>query len=164
MNKSKIYNLEGEILLSEELYENKVFFRKMCDSIVEIKIYEILKLNPHPNIVEVYRYNNRYVDIELLDTDLIGVEPLDIKNTMNEVKKYLQKLGIVYIDWKDEQIGINKEGKLKLFDFDGSGIIDPGSLKWIIPPRKYFSYNKAIEKGIIKPLEIDDFAFNENFK
>ena len=164
MNKSKIYNFSGDILLSDEVYKNQFFFRKMTNSIVEIKIYEMLKSNPHPNIVEVYRFNDRSVDIELLDTDLIKIDPLDIKNTMNGVKKYLQKLGIVYIDWKEDQIGISKEGKLKLFDFDGSGIIDPKSFEWIIRPPKYYSYNKAIEKGIIKPLEIDNFTFNENFK
>jgi serine/threonine protein kinase len=36
-------------------------------------------------------------------------------------KNHLQTLGIMYIDWKPDNIGIDPDGKYKLFDFDLSG-------------------------------------------
>ena len=87
----------------------------------------------------------------------------DIRNTLLDIKKHLQNLGIIYIDWKNDQFGIDKDGKLKIFDFDGSGIIDKKTYKWIIKPPPFFSYNKAIKYGITNPLEIDNFSFNDNF-
>jgi len=45
-------------------------------------------------------------------------------NAMKKVKTFLQSLGIIYMDWKIDNVGRGKDGNYKLFDFDGSGIID----------------------------------------
>lgn len=171
MNESKIYTSEGEILKLEnsetlklEKKYNNYFFRKNSNSIVEIKIYEILKLNYHPNIVSIYGYGKDHVDIEVLDTDLSKTDKVDIKNTMCKVKDFLQNLGIVYIDWKYDQIGIDQKGNIKIFDFDGSGIIDRKTSEWTLIPCSWYSYNKAVTKGITNPIAIDNFSFNDNFK
>ena len=81
---------------------------------------------------------------------------------MRSVKKYLQQLGVMYIDWKLDNIGIS-ERRFKLFDFDVSGLIDVNN-KWIIEPPKYWSYNKAIQNGMKTPIEIDNYAFNYGLK
>ena len=127
-------------------------------------LYLILKLNYHPNIVNIYNYEKNYIDIELLNTDLSKIDKSDIKNTMLQVKHFLQNLGIIYIDWKYDQIGTDQRGNIKIFDFDGSGIINKENLQWILPPPRFYSYNKAITEGITNPFEIDNFSFNENFK
>ena len=171
MNESKIYTSEGEIIKIEnseilklEKKYNKNFFRKISDSIVEKEIYKILKLNYHPNIVNIYNLEGNYIDIELLNTDLSKIDRLHIKHTMLQVKDFLQNLGIIYIDWKYDQIGKDQKNNLKIFDFDASGIINKATLEWILPPPKFYSYNKAISQGITNPFEIDNFSFNQNFR
>ena len=79
---------------------------------------------------------------------------------MKKVKDYLQSLGIMYIDWKIDQIGISKDGKYKLFDFDVSGLIDLKTNEWIVEPLHFWSYNKAIDNGCTTPQEIDNFSFD----
>ena len=40
---------------------------------------------------------------------------------MKKVKDFfLQNLGIIYIDWEQDNIGKGEDGNYKLFDFDGS--------------------------------------------
>ena len=163
MVNSKIYNFDGEIEDIDNKFDGLYFFRKMTKCENEIKIYQILKKNNHPNIVNVYRFGINCVDIEILNTNLFNISYKCIRNTLLNIKNHLQNLGIVYIDWKDDQIGIDRDGKLKLFDFDCSGIFDKNTSKWIIEPPKFFAYNKAIEYGIKGPLEIDNFSFNDNF-
>ena len=83
---------------------------------------------------------------------------------MTEVKTYLQNLGIMYIDWKLDNMGISDDGQFKLYDFDASGLIDiKKPTEWIIEPFKGWSYNKAIESGMILPIDIDNYAFEIGF-
>jgi hypothetical protein len=43
---------------------------------------------------------------------------------MSNVKDFLQGLGIMYVDWKLDNIGKSLiDGKYKLFDFDASGLV-----------------------------------------
>ena len=163
MINSKIYNFDGEIEKIDTKFNDLYFFRKMTKYENEIKIYKILQKNNHPNIVDIYRFGIKCVDIEILNTNMIDIDYIDIRNILLNIKDHLQNLGIVYIDWKDDQFGIDKDGKLKLFDFDCSGIIDKNTYKWVVEPPKFFAYNKAIEYGIKDPLEIDNFSFNDNF-
>ena len=51
---SKIYTVEGEILPLEELYKNQVFFRKMCNSIVEIN-HVFLRSNVFFHLLKVLK-------------------------------------------------------------------------------------------------------------
>jgi len=116
--------------------------------------------NPHPNIATYFFIDNNYVDMEELNTKNIVQE--EIIEPMLKVKNFLQKLGIIYIDWKIDNIGKDKNGIYKLFDFDGSGLVDISSQKWIIKPVDTFSYKEALKQGSKTPKEIDDWSFQNN--
>ena len=97
--------------------------------------------------------------MEMLDTTK-KIPKRKILSTLRIVKDHLQSLGIMYIDWKPDQVGITTDGTIKLFDFDLSGIIDTKTKKWIVPaPSIYWSYRQAEERGLTDPYEIDDYAF-----
>jgi serine/threonine protein kinase len=161
---SKQYR-HGDITNLKEQINGLNFFRKYGASIVEHTIGEIIQKNPHPNIVKVYRITDEYIDIEEV-TPIIFIKDYDKKELVAAAaaaKEHLQKLGIMYIDWKPDNIGIGVDGKYKLFDFDASGIIAPASNKWLIKPSDYWSYRQALANGLTDPKMIDDFAFEINF-
>jgi len=157
--------MDGKITTYPEiLHECKDFFRKMTNDTVEKKICEILMKNPHKNVIKIYDVCEDYIDMELLNVDMSKQDMSKIKNIMMKVKTYLQSLGIMYIDWKLDNIGVSEDdGEIKLFDFDVSGLINTETKKWIIEPPKYWSYNKALQNGKVTPSEIDDYAFNIEF-
>ena len=160
-----VYTMDGDFNVDKEiLYKDNDFFRKMTKSAVEKKICELLMKNPHKNIIKIYGVGKDYVDMELLHTDISIEDTNKIKNIMMEVKTYLQNLGIMYIDWKLDNIGISENGQIKLFNFDVSGLIDIETKKWIIEPPRYWSYNKAIQNGMVTPTYIDNYAFDIEFK
>ena len=160
----RVYKLDGKFITDPEiLHEGKDFFRKMTNNIGEKKICELLMKNPHENIIKIYDIGKNYIDMELLETDMSLQDTNKIKNIMMNVKSYLQSLGIIYIDWKLDNIGISDDGKIKLFDFDVSGLIDIATKEWIIEPPKYYSYNKAIQHGMVTPIDIDNYAFDIEF-
>ena len=158
---SRIYTLDGHFTTDPKLlHEGKYIFRKMTNDIGEKKICELLMNNPHKNIVKIYGIGKDYVDMELLNTDMDTTDKSIIKTIMLDVKAYLQRLGIMYIDWKLDNIGISEDGEIKLFDFDVSGTIDNETKKWILAnakPSMYnndrcFIYNKAYyEAFLAKP-------------
>ena len=150
----------------DEKFNGMSFFRKYGASISELAICKILKNNPHPNIVKIYRITDSYIDIELL-TPIITEKDYDKNTLISEAvlaKNHLQSLGIMYIDWKPDNIGIDTYGKYKLFDFDLSGITTSDGKKWEVSPAPYsWFYRQAIANGLKDPKEIDDFAFEINF-
>jgi serine/threonine protein kinase len=81
---------------------------------------------------------------------------------MKKVKDFLQNLGIMYIDWKIDNIGKSKDGKYKLFDFDASGIVNLKTNKWTLEPAEFWSYKEATKNGKKTPQEIDDWSFDYN--
>jgi serine/threonine protein kinase len=159
-----VYTLDGDYNTHPETYEGKDFFRKMTERETEKKICEILMNTQHNNIVKIYRMGEDYVDMELLNTDMRKENMNKIKNIMMEVKTYLQNLGIMYIDWKLDNIGISKDEEFKLFDFDASGLIDIETKQWIKPPPLYWSYREAIKNGMKTPIDIDNYAFDIGFE
>ena len=171
----KIYTLDGEIIDTDETFHGTPFFRKMSINKNELEICKILMNSlPHENIVKIYHMRdttrileiNSYYDMELLDTNLQAFSLDQIKQTMIPVKDYLQSLGILYIDWKPDNIGIGLDGKLKLFDFDGSGLMEKDTDQWKpgYKSRQLWAYNKAIEAGAVTPKEIDNSAFDIGFE
>jgi len=164
-NKSKIFTLDGKFKYSDEKYQGKSFFRKMTNDSLEKKIAEIIKKNPHDNIVTIYRIGTNYIDMELLNDDVYSIySRSEINKIMLPVKNFLQEIGIVYIDWKPDNIGISKsKKKVKLFDFDASGIINIKTKKWEDKAPTLFAYRQAIEKGMKTPIEIDNYAFDKEF-
>lgn len=162
----KTYELDGALTTdSTKLYKGQDFFRKMTKNKNEIKLCKLIQKNPHKNIVEIYNVGRNYIDMELLNTDIPAKDMSDVKDTMNEVKSYLQNLGVMYIDWKLDNVGISvKDGYYKLFDFDVSGLINIKTQKWKIKPPIYAAYRKAIVNGAQTPAEIDDSAFASGFQ
>jgi serine/threonine protein kinase len=141
------------------------FFRKYGGSTIEHMIYGILIKNPHPNIVKVYQINDSYVDIEELKPFLSrkNYDRKAIVEAASAAKSHLQSLGIMYIDWKPDNMGIGVDGNYKLFDFDASGMVSRNSKKWSREPMPYWSYEQALAKGLSDPKEIDDYAFDIGF-
>jgi hypothetical protein len=172
---SKIYTLDGDIKDLKETHEGKYIFRKMTNKKRETEISDIIMKNPHENIVTIYKIvepkdaldENSYIDMEKLNTDISEYDIKEIKEKMENVKKHLQGLGIMYIDWKPDNIGLGDDGKLKLFDFDLSGLIQKDTKKWVenrAAPKFFWAYQNALKAGKETPLEIDNYAFNEGFK
>jgi serine/threonine protein kinase len=167
-----------QVKKTNDTYDGKPFFRKLYPRKrkgndtrhIEKQIVEILMNNPHPNIVIFYDVNDRYLDMEELDSphsnpefyDNFKDETLIIRKAMIDVKDFLQKLGIMYIDWKYDNIAKGKDGNYKLFDFDGSGIVDLHTNRWKVKPPNYWSFNRAKEKHCKTPKEIDDWSFRYN--
>ncbi len=159
---SKVYTTSGDILPLDIIRDDgKYFFRKMFttkrESHVEREIVTMLKANPLPGVVEIYEVKNTYYDMEMLDTERqICLTLEDCEN----IKKQLQDLGIMYIDWKYDNFGYANDGKVKIFDFDCSGVINKSNPDlWYISPFHAFSYRMAINNGCKTPLEIDNYAF-----
>jgi serine/threonine protein kinase len=157
-------------LYSKNPNEEQKYLKK-----VENAIVKILMEHPNPNIVKYYDTNDRYVDMEEVNTFksnpsffdepvMTSKEILEIQEVMGNVKDFLQGLGIMYIDWKFDNIGKSIiDGKYKLFDFDASGLIDLLTKKWKLKPNeKYWSYKQAIKNGSKTPKEIDDWSFHHN--
>jgi serine/threonine protein kinase len=136
----------------------------MTNDTREKKICELLMKNPHKNIIKIYRVAKDFIDMELLNMNINAQDMSKIKNIMMEVKTYLQSLGIMYIDWKLDNIGISEDGEIKLFDFDGSGLIDIETKEWIIEPPEWWSYNQAIQNGMVTPSDIDNYTFDIEFE
>lgn len=130
--------------------------------------------NHHRNIVTYYHIYTNHIDIEqvnseksnslFFDNQAMTREDLnEIIEVMTKVKDFLQALGIMYIDWKFDNMGKALDGNYKLFDFDASGLIDLLSMEWKLKPNTiYWSYNEAIKHGCKTPKEIDDWSFNYN--
>jgi serine/threonine protein kinase len=159
--KGKVYTVEGEIENMHLLIDGKEVFRKMTSSEAELKISRLLKKYPHKNIVKIYHVGHNYVDMELTEPDYnMGVFTIEkIKEIMTEVKDHLQRIGVIYIDWKPDNMGLGEDGELKLFDFDCSGIIDTKTQKWKVEPDHLWSYKQAEKAGHTEPIAIDDYSF-----
>ena len=183
LNKSTIYHPDSDSTeKTDETYNGMPFFRKNYGAPhllldyskkVEIAIVKILMEHPHPNIVNYYTINVTCADMEQVssaksDSSFFDEGPLsyeeiiEIQQTMRKVKDFLQSLGIMYIDWKYDNLGKSVDGKYKLFDFDTSGLIDLTTHEWILKPQHFWSYNEAIKNGAKTPKEIDDWSFNYN--
>lgn len=183
MDKSTIYNMNSDTAEKiDETYDGLPFFRKygpprtlnhIYSKKLETSIVQILMDHPHPNIVNYYYITDDYITMEQLitqksDPSYVGLEPtsyddlIEIQQVMAKVKEHLQGLGIMYIDWKFDNLAKSEDGIYKLFDFDASGLIDLLSKEWILEPQHYWNYNEAFKNGCITPKEIDDWAFNYN--
>lgn len=161
---SKKYR-HGNITNLNEKFNGMNFFRKYGGSTSEHEICEILKKHPHPNIVNVYRITDSYIDIEeVTPTIFIKYDKQKLISAALSAKMHLQSLGIMYIDWKPDNMGVDAAGTYKLYDFDASGITNvSNSKKWRLKPSTYWSYRQALANGLKDPKEIDDFAFEINF-
>ena len=165
-----LYSDKGEFIT---LHDQPNIFRKIFRHDIEKVIYKILLKKQDEiiarsiGIVNIIQITDEFVDLELLNTGIDirhYISDNEIQNEMMNVKSYLQSLGIMYIDWKYDNMGISKiDGKVKLFDFDVSGYASLDKSIWTIEPLHYYSYNKAIDAGITHPIDIDNFAFKHMY-
>ncbi len=182
--KSTIYDPDTDSVKHvDETYDGKSFFRKNYgkphpfldySKKAESAIVKILMEHPHPhpNIVYYYDINSKYVDMEQVETHnsnplyinvMTRKELNEIIEVMSKVKDFLQALGIIYIDWKFDNMGKCVDGKYKLFDFDASGLIDLKTQQWKLQANPItWSYRHAIKNGAQTPKEMDDWSFNYN--
>ena len=181
LTKSTIYNMNNDTTTTtDETYNGLLFFRKYgapyssinhaYSNHVEKTIIKILMEHSHPNIVNYYKVCDDYITMEQVNSEksntlykpLTREEIIETQQLMTRVKDFIQDLGIMYIDWKFDNMGKSVDGTYKLYDFDASGLIDLATQQWILEPQHYWSYNEAIKNGAITPKEIDDWSFNYN--
>ena len=161
---SKAYTTEADIIeIPEKNEEGNFFFRKYINDPVkchyllnELYICEELMSSPQKrNILQVYKVDKgpqRHIDIELLETNISKQQFIDwggVQDIQNCLE-YLHSMGIVYIDFKIDNIGYSKKDRcFKLFDFDCSGLVNPAdSKKWVFRPFIGYNYQDACEKGL----------------
>jgi serine/threonine protein kinase len=167
---SKLYNLDGNITTITDTYEGKPIFRKETMRKIELMITKKIMETPNPYIVSIYDVNDtkNTIDMELLDLnyELNDENIKKIQITVKEAIQYLHSINVMYIDWKYDNIGLSKDGKFKLFDFDSSGIANSSNQDWLIknqnskttwsPPSSY-SWAIALMNHITSPLCADNF-------
>jgi len=153
-------------------FSNKKVIKTKCDKI-ELKIANIIKNNPHKNLIKIYDVDIKKKQIIMEKLDHLQGKPFDLrKPKKNELNKYLKdtksslkqlnKLGIAQIDIKLENNGYSKKDKVwKVFDFDFAGIFNKHGNKesWIIKPKPIGQISPIIAKLNLKPSEIDEYLF-----
>lgn len=149
------YTLEGKPIFRKYVYKGQ-------SGLNELKFAEILRQNPHANIVTIYDVRQPYIDMELLKTNLNYNQIKPFVNELKSVKSFLQSLGIAYLDWKLDNFGLSNEGDIKVFDFDMSCGFDKDVFT-IIPESKCFLWKNAESKGLKTPTDIDNWIFNYTF-
>jgi len=167
----RVWMYNGKLFFNNNEYFNgKDFFEKPTSpGGTENTIYGKLFGHMQPNIVSIYEVTGNSVKIEVLTTNILLKSDPNyfniVKTKMREVKDYLQNNGIVYFDWKLDNIGIGSDGELKLFDFDCSGIINGGKLLNGKDLNGCWSYQQALRQlgNFTDPINIDDYLFEQCF-
>lgn len=178
---STVYNIEKDkIIQTKKTYHGKPFFKKIfaitttgsMEELNHIKLAEttiakniMINTYKHPNIVNFFVVNEKYIlmeELKQLDAEDLSRNINEVIESMKKAKDFLQSLGIMYIDWKFDNIGKNKDNIYKLFDFDASGLIDLNTNEWIIEPVNFFSYRNSKERNCKIPQEIDNWCFEYN--
>lgn len=166
---SKKLNANGNIVNLNQTKNGVRFFRKMSSSDLEMAIARKLQRNPHANIVKIYEVGPDYIDMEFLDTDSITRQLCkNHKQELIKAKNHLHRNGIVYLDWKPDNIGLSLlTGKIKVFDFDMSALLRRRILytnNWNLAPKiKGYLWRNAENAGMITPIKIDDWIFEKKF-
>jgi hypothetical protein len=142
--------------------DQKDLNRERCrkNQLREKQLIEHLQRHPHPNVVTFYRVTERYVDMEYL-YPLESHDTLErILPVMEKVKTFLQGIGVIYMDWKLDNLVKGKNG-YTLIDFDHSGIATMDcDYRWIVEPSGW-SYDQA-KRWCATPNEMDDWSFVYN--
>lgn len=166
---SKRLNANGNVVKLNETKNGVPFFRKSGASELEKKIAMKIKRHPHPNIVKIYEVGDDYIDMELLNTNVTQNMCKMNKKDLIKAKNHMQRHGIVYLDWKPDNIGISYvTGKLKVFDFDMSGILRKRLFyvnNWNLRPQiKGYLWRLAEQSGMVTPKKIDNWIFDNFLK
>jgi len=157
---SRSYNMDtGEY---RAVADGKDVFRKLLSTTEnnEADIVNFLRRFPEykdNNIVIFYDITPEYIEMEDLPVKLKNQDNYVV--SMRKAKDFLQSIGIMYLDWKPDNIGKSKDGEFKLFDFDASGIANLETNQWIIEPIYFNSYG---QDKYLSPKELDDLLFEKN--
>ena len=131
--------------------------------IIVNKLFELGKdLEYDKNLIKIIQFGKdeigRYYDTNVVDTYFnikINSKKEKLINLyaqlpkLNKTRRYLQNNEIAYIDWKLDNIGLNSDGEIVLYDFDSSGIFRlPNLIKnikgeWINTPANSYNYKYA---------------------
>lgn len=152
-------DVSGEFHAIHDTYNSKPLFRKMYPDDNELRVARIIQAHPHPNVVEIYHACEEYIDMELLQTG----KPYNVQD-IERAHAYFLKHSIVYMDWKQDNFGVDLNGITKVFDFNSSGMFDSETDTWVYCPPNYFSMRHATEAGHINPSDVDRFTFEEREK
>lgn len=129
-------------------------FCKISDAAVELHIASLIKLLPHESLVSVYDVCGRNVFMEHLEVG--GFPTRRIADLHAAVADYLAAQNVVYIDWKEDNVGYShRDGRFKLFDFNMSGVLlHDDARRWAHAPCK--GYNLDLIAGLgLDPTEFD---------
>lgn len=142
-------------------------FRKVLDvnkknHVVELEVASRLMRKPQKNIVKIYdvfKSNSIcYIDMELVESQNT-IWPKCILDVIKGIEQ-LHTLNVVYIDIKQDNVGLSQDGVYKLFDFDCCGIVEEDDCKkWHQQPfEKCFMYQEVVpyEKYLISLYQLDD--------
>lgn len=169
---SQIYTLLGDVEPLDEENDSRIFFRKEIDvedGEREKKIARIIKAHKLANVVDMYDICTSYIDMEMLDINANMKDLGDMETDIRSAIAQLNAVGIIYIDLKRDNMGYSHtDGKWKIFDFDASGIVDPGDdTVWSMEPPNYYMYKKYSPTrltGGFKQLDrviLEEFLHNE---
>jgi len=153
-----MYTLQGQV---QHLVSDKVLFRKMCDigSVVEKRIATLLIKTKLPNVVAVYNVTPGYIDMELLDVN--HADKSNMKHDVYLAMEQLHSINVVYVDFKFDNFGYSHTDKCwKVFDFDGSGILDKSQDKWDSEPPDFYMYRSVSKLETRRLVDIDMLAFS----
>jgi len=156
---SMMMDVSGEFHAIHDTYSSKPLFRKLYPDVNELRVARIIQAHPHPNVVEIYHACEEYIDMELLQTG----KPYNVQD-IERAHAYFLKHSIVYMDWKQDNFGVDLNGITKVFDFNSSGMFDSETDTWVYCPPNYFSMRHATEAGHINPSDVDRFTFEEREK
>jgi serine/threonine protein kinase len=148
------------------------------------KLFELGKnLDYNKNLIKILHFSEdeigKYYDTNAIDT-YFNIKKNSKKEKLislyeqlpklNKTRRYLQNNGIAYIDWKLDNIGLNSDGEIILYDFDSSCLfIPPNPVKnikgqWINIPANSYNYKYAatiFDKYSFNnyPQNLDTFLF-----
>ena len=157
---SKKLNNSGNIVNINETINGLPYFHKPTTDPNELKIARLIKRNPHPHIVKIYRVGENYVDMELVNVYVSKGACLEQEDGLRRAKDHMHRYGIVYLDWKADNMGRGEDGRIKLYDFDMSGLLRRGTNNWNRPPTyKGYLFRQAENAGQVRPISIDNWIF-----
>ena len=165
-----LYDMENDkmVPLKENVFR-KLYSRQERSRVYRLrekKLIDYLQCYEHPNVVTFYQVTDDYIDMEYL-------YPLEREDTLKQivpvmetVKTFLQGIGVIYMDWKVDNIAKGKHG-YTLLDFDCSGMVEKEDvhmldteIEWKVEPSGW-SYEQA-KRVCATPKEMDDWSFVYN--
>jgi hypothetical protein len=145
---------DGDLVSILDTHNGRPIFRKENPSEVEKAISAIIMAHPHPNVVNIYKVCDQFIDMELLSDDVEYVHPLDKYRAYTHFKKY----GIVLVDWHSSAWGSDIYGIPKVQSFELAGLVDKTTGAWIYTPKMSKTYAAAMEEGHINPEDVDKWT------